>query len=523
MSDKKPTGDRASQLCESIIGAPNLVSEVIRSLIVDYGKGNFKYSANSKFLALRLIRAPSVHVPLFFATLTFMKDQFDGVDSLQPEEVIQLYRPLDMTVLLTNLYLFRRARSITPPDEWEYIQTAYLEQMELGGYFGYAIPDVGPAYGLLVGGLRPLTFAVFAQHYEKEFKTYRRNLKTRGVLYDIKQEVSLFGCSHVDIVRTFMQKLGFGAGMARAIFDALSDAPIEEDDITGDFARFSASGTWIESLSLKADIPHSDEEEEDLDEKAINKLLTQVKQFKEKGSEFSWPTKKPEEYPQPDLLYKVKEKKKKVTRTKIVETSESMASPPRTSTEPTPQPEAKKSEPQKVSEVPSQNEIDDIFASIGSEPSGTASQDDIDALFSTPVASSPPPQVSEKTNETATQDDIDALFAGPPTAPETAPVISEETKGTASQDDIDALFSSPPLQSINQEPIEATHNKPSEPVIEQQSNHVEIKSQQNTSSSEVSVKIETVQKAPPPPKSVMTDDDDEEIPEEILREFGLIK
>jgi len=459
MSEKKPINDVATRLCEDMIGAPNLFSEVIRALIVDYGKGNFKYSSGSKFLTLRLIKAPSVQCPLYFATLTFMKEQFDGVDSLQPEELIQLYKPLEMAVLLTNLYLFKKAHQVTPPDEWSFIKDAYFEQMEIGGHFGYAIPDIGPAHGLLVGGLRPLSLAVFAQHFEKEFKNYRRALKGKPNLYDIKQEVALFGCSHVDVVRTLMQSLGFGAGMARGIFDALSDAPISEDDITGDFARFSASGTWIESLSVTSDIPHSEEEDDDHDEKAINKLITVVKSYKEKGSEYFWPSKKPEEYPRQDLLFKIAEKKAKVKRTKIIEAPESLSPAPRSQ-------EVQQKTAPKLSDTPSQSEIDDIFNQ------GSA------------IEASPTPTPTKTSTEAAST------------------IITD--------DEIESLFSSP--QTLPAE-VNKPENTSPEPIIEKAPLEV----------AKATPKIETVQKVQAPVVASTQSEDEEEIPEEILREFGLLK
>jgi hypothetical protein len=308
---------KAEELAKPIIGAPSAFSEVIRSLLLDYGRGNFKYSANSKFLASRLIKAPSVHVPLYFACREFL--DLGDIDALEVEEILQLNKPFTLSSLLVNLYMFRKAKRVCPDDEWPFIYEMYLEQMEVGGYFGQAIPDVGLGFGLLVGGLRPLSMVAFALSDEKGFKKYRRSLKAKPYLYDREQEIQIFGTSHVDVCSVFLQKLGFGAHMAKAFLEALQDAVLDEDEISGDFARFSASCTWIDSLVLTANIPSFEEDDPDRDEAAITRLLSQVNKLKNEGKESIWTDKNPDDYPHPEKLYKVKPKKAKAT--KIIETS----------------------------------------------------------------------------------------------------------------------------------------------------------------------------------------------------------
>lgn len=314
---------KAEELAKPIIGAPSAFSEVIRSLLLDYGKGNFKYSPNSRFLATRLIKAPRVHVPLFFACREFL--DLGDIDALEVEEILQLNKPFTLAALLVNLYMFRKAKRACPEDEWPFIYEMFLEQMEVGGYFGQAIPDVGLGFGLLVGGLRPLSMVAFALADEKAFKKYRRSLKGKPYLYDREQEIQIFGTSHVDICSVFLQKLGFGAYMTKAFLEALQDAVLNEDEISGDFARFSASYTWIDSLVLTSSIPSFEEDDPDKDEAAISRLLSQVNNLKNEGKESTWTDKNPDDYPNADQLYKVKPKKAKATE--IIETSGEIKAP----------------------------------------------------------------------------------------------------------------------------------------------------------------------------------------------------
>lgn len=320
----KPT--IAETLGGTILGTPSLFSEAIRSLMIDYGKGNFKYSSRSQFLALRLVKAPSVHVPMYYATYTFLRDQLMGIDSLQPEEILQFHKPLEMAVFFTNLYLYRRCKKICPEEEWPIINEMYMEQMEIGGYFGYAIPDVGPAFGLIAGGLQPLSLVAFAVADLNNFKKYRRSLKNKKQLYDLAYEESLFGCTHVDICCYFLQQLGFGASISTGFYEAMTDSVITEDEVTGQFARFAAARHWIEALTLTSGMPPDEAGSEDHDEKAISKLLAQVTELKEKGSLVCWPEKKPSEYPHQEELTKLPPKKsassKKKSTTKIIETDE---------------------------------------------------------------------------------------------------------------------------------------------------------------------------------------------------------
>ncbi|GHV19936.1 hypothetical protein AGMMS49959_06160 [Planctomycetales bacterium] len=75
-------------------------------------------------------------------------------------------------------------------------------------------------------------------------------------------------------------------------------------------------------------------------------------------------------------------------------------------------------------------------SAASSADSGTANQDDIDALLA--AASAPAPSAATADNSTAGQDDIDAMFAAA-----SAPAPSTDSSadsGTAGQDDIDAMF-----------------------------------------------------------------------------------
>lgn len=311
---------KAEELAIPIIGAPSAFSEVIRSLLLDYGKGNFKYSPNTKFLANRIIKAPRVHVPLYFACKTFLDTE---ADSLEVEEILQLTKPFALASLLINLYMFRKAKKACPEDEWPFIYEMYLEQMEIGGYFGQAIPDVGLGFGLLVGGLRPLSMVAFAKADEKVFKKYRRSLKGKPYLYDREQEIQTFGTSHIDICAVFLQKLGFGASMTKAFLEALQDAVLNEDEISGDFARFSAAYTWIDSLVLTANIPSFEADDPDKDEAAITTLLTKVNQLKDESKEDTWTDKTPDDYPRPEKLLQMRPKGQKPTE--IIETNGEIA------------------------------------------------------------------------------------------------------------------------------------------------------------------------------------------------------
>ncbi|MDR0868651.1 MAG: hypothetical protein LBP75_09325 [Planctomycetota bacterium] len=80
--------------------------------------------------------------------------------------------------------------------------------------------------------------------------------------------------------------------------------------------------------------------------------------------------------------------------------------------------------------------------------SGTASQDDIDALLAAASAPAPAKSAATADNSTASQDDIDALLAAA-SAPAPAESASSADSGTASQDDIDALLAaaSAPVKS----------------------------------------------------------------------------
>ena len=278
----------AEELATKLQSGTTVFSVAIRSLKSDYDRGGITYSPASRFLTERLLNIPSVHAPVHYATLTFYSANYAGKQFISTTEFTQVYKPIDVAAIFAMLYVYRRLKKLAPPEEWNFISRFVSEQVEISGHFGAAIPDVGLGNAILCGGIRAMAFASFAIKDLKQFKEYRRYLRTHPTLYDREYERRLWQCDHLDVATLLMQRLGFGLEMARSFYDAVSDKKFEEDEITGQISRFQACADSLEALSKSASPSRDELVDGSHDEKAISTLLEEVQAIKKGGSQFSW-------------------------------------------------------------------------------------------------------------------------------------------------------------------------------------------------------------------------------------------
>ena len=278
----------ADELASKLQSGTTVFSVAIRSLISDHHRSSSGYSPASRFLAERLLNIPSVHAPIHFATLTFYSAKYAGKNFISTQELTEIYRPFDLAALFGALYLYRRLRKLSPPEEWGFVSRFITEQTEVAGHFGTAIPDIGLASAIICGGIRAMAFTTFALKDLKKFKEYRRHLRTHPTQYDRAYERNAWQCDHLDIATLLLQRLGFGAELGRSFYDAASEAKFNEDEVSGQFSRFQACIDSLEALS-KPETPSKDElGDGSLDEKAISNLLEEIHAIRKGGSQFAW-------------------------------------------------------------------------------------------------------------------------------------------------------------------------------------------------------------------------------------------
>jgi len=289
-----------------------MFSAAIRSLIKDHFERNTGYSAISKTEALRIIRVPTVHVPLYFAIKTFKPKEYGTRDSIRPDEILNIVTPFELASLLSVFYLYRRARKLSSPDEWPVVSQLITEQSEIGGHFGASITDVGIGSGLLMGAFRPFSLFAFSLIDLDASKKYRRSLKSAKTLYNIPTEEKYFKCTHPEIGAELLQKFGFGIAIANAYSDALILVSNKDDDfVAGDKIKFQVAAEWIDSLTLSSLPPGISSIGASPDDVAISNLVEVVKAAKSKSREMSWLEKTRADYPKQDELYKLNSPKKK--------------------------------------------------------------------------------------------------------------------------------------------------------------------------------------------------------------------
>lgn len=295
-----------TRLSKFILGSPGLFSGVIRCLIRDHYGRKAGYSDTTRFEALRVLKVPTVHTPIFFAVRTFRSSEYGDRDSISPDEILKIVPPLELAAMLAVYYLYRRSRKLCDAEEWPIISHYITEQSEIGGHFGRAISDVGIGSGLMIGALRPYAMMAFSILNLPAFKNYRRALKISRTLYDSRSEEKAFSCTHPEVGASFLQRLGFGLNIARAFNDALTGSYHKDDEfVAGDRVRFQVAAEWINSLILNSTPPPKTSKTASSDEIAIASLMEQVKKAKGRKREDSWLEKTRKDYPKQEDLQRL--------------------------------------------------------------------------------------------------------------------------------------------------------------------------------------------------------------------------
>jgi len=201
--------EEARAVAALIKAVPNSFSTCIRFLRADFEQKNPELSKGSKFYLLRLLKGPSVSAPLYFAALTYRPQQFEahgaGIDA-----ILKTFKPEEIASLLSLIYLYRAIRKGCDAEEWKFIDESVQLQADVCGLIGDAIPSLGLANAVLVGGLRPLSQALFLGIDKANFTKYRRAIKKAGIFADLSEEMRLWKCCFGQVASILAQPIGLG-------------------------------------------------------------------------------------------------------------------------------------------------------------------------------------------------------------------------------------------------------------------------------------------------------------------------
>ncbi|RIL10439.1 MAG: hypothetical protein DCC75_04345 [Proteobacteria bacterium] len=299
--------EEAKEISSLAANIPNSFSTTIRFLRNDAEtrKAEQGLSPASKFALGRLVRSPSFLSPLYFAALTFKPDKLTEMKGVTANHLIGIFGADELAAIVSLVYLYRRIRKGCDQEQWNFVDSSIIAQVDLGGFIGQSMERIGLSYGILASGMEHLATLMYLGVDKNGFIKYRRSLKKKGVSFDQVEEQQMWGCTHSQIASILTQPLGLGKVVGNALTQGL--APMDKgaiDSLSSEAYGVYIIAVWREAL-LKTgkppDIAHKGQFYPRPD--ALNQLLERAQEIRSSGSKYSWLSKgkediSPEKTPQ---------------------------------------------------------------------------------------------------------------------------------------------------------------------------------------------------------------------------------
>ena len=278
------TWEQARKYSSLVGNVSSLFSTAIRFLRKDAESPSKALSQTSKFCLQRLLNSDSFKAPVYYAALTFKPDAVKEATYLSPVGLASLFTPDELAHLIGSLYLYRRIQKGCDENEWSELSRNMHLHAELAGHVGVAMPNISLGWGMLLGSIRHLSCGLFLGVDQKKYVQYRRNQKIKKQTFDLTEEITTFGCSHLHIASLLVQSLGLGSAIPKAINTGLLTST-SDDSVDADGYRMRIAWVWTEALKATgqpSNITHKGAYYPKKQELEV--LLARAAQLKEEGS-----------------------------------------------------------------------------------------------------------------------------------------------------------------------------------------------------------------------------------------------
>lgn len=282
---------KAKRLASLLGPVPSSVGNVVKSLWRDHlvcmDTGTVEVSSTSNS-AVRLVDKSSVlKLPLYFAAESLHPERFAEVrEDDGSRALIRILHPGLFAALLSLLYMHRRFKKICPSEQWSELSKEYILNMELGYLIGRGCPKIGEAFGVLMGGIRYASLAIFLKHDPAGYDGYRN----RKMTFNIPFEHERWSCDHGQIAGSLLRALGFGVDQMHSGNAIRATTNTEFGAVSPDFSSWTTVIRLMEALKNKEKLSEvnltdigftlSDEE--------ISSIVDSTNTLFEKGSSFTW-------------------------------------------------------------------------------------------------------------------------------------------------------------------------------------------------------------------------------------------
>ncbi|NMC64513.1 MAG: hypothetical protein GYA55_15210 [SAR324 cluster bacterium] len=253
MGEQEATGQEeiwknAKTVAAALGLVPPSFSTGIRLLVADELKNNGVLSPVAKYQVGRLFNTPSFKSLLYYAAKELRDWEFEGKKALKIGQIMNWFSPLDLAAIIASFVYYRKCRRLLGDEKWKYIEENFSRTFLLSGHLGTAIPDIGTGLGLILGGIRFFGLGALNLKAAEEFKHYRRELKKKGITYDLVLEHQIFSCSSIEVGVFLLSSIGFGVeignSFARA-FDPTTTLSHATHEVP---YRMKIGKVWIDAL-----------------------------------------------------------------------------------------------------------------------------------------------------------------------------------------------------------------------------------------------------------------------------------
>lgn len=240
---------RVASRYAALIGAmPATFSTAIKELMVDDQHGLPCLSERSEFQIGRVLRGATALSVIYWAGRTFTEEKMPPGWIYSSLQIARFFKPSTLAALLAFTYLFKRAKRIIDPEEWQFISEPLQKNTEICALLGWHLPEVGSTVGLIGGAMTNIAFACYCAHDKRGFTEYRRLLRMKRQFQMPATELSNWGCTSLQIATQLMLQSGFGVDITHSFIEGFRD-PLPLPN--GERARgpFVAVHKWLRELA----------------------------------------------------------------------------------------------------------------------------------------------------------------------------------------------------------------------------------------------------------------------------------
>jgi hypothetical protein len=297
-SSRDETWKKASEFVAPLGRVHTLFAGSIRALSSLEKNPSSGKKVTDNFAFLTLLRSPRMQAIIYSAALSFGLGTREELSEDSAEDLLGRFTPGELQVVIALSYLQYKIKRKVTTKVWTPMRREAILQVQVGKVVGNAIPAIGRAKAVFIGGARPLAAALLSRGNERNFVAYRTHLNKNELLYDLDFEEELWQCTHLQILAVIFQKLGFGIESAKAFLGTEKSLAFKE--LPEEAKPWSAAMLWIESLLEHDKEPeHLPGEQFKPNEEELKQLAISVNEVEFNPEEESWFETDSESLPKP--------------------------------------------------------------------------------------------------------------------------------------------------------------------------------------------------------------------------------